>query len=81
MKPCKPARIKGKLEIFSYLDGDVIHYKVVVEGRGALQASGEDMLLAPRRRPAQAVARGAASARSNMQVSTESRLKKTEERT
>ena len=31
----EPTAIEGKLEIFSYLDGDVIHYKVVGEGHGA----------------------------------------------
>ena len=31
-KLSKPSRIDGNLEIFNYLNGDVIHYKVVDEG-------------------------------------------------
>ena len=44
-KLSKPTRIEGKLEIFSYLNGDVIHYKVVNDGHGALDAIGEKILL------------------------------------
>ena len=44
-KLSKPNRINGKLEIFSYLNGDVIHYKVVNEGHGASRAISEKILL------------------------------------
>ena len=44
-KLSKPSIIDGKLEIFSYLNGDVIHYKVVNEGHGALDAISEKILL------------------------------------
>ena len=44
-KLSKPSRIDGNLEIFSYLNGDVIHYKVVDEGHGASRAISEKNLL------------------------------------
>ena len=44
-KLSKPSRIDGELEIFSYLNGDVSHYKVVNEGHGALNAISEKILL------------------------------------
>lgn len=44
-KLSKPTRIDGTLEIFSYLKGDVIHYKVINEGHGALEAISEKILL------------------------------------
>ena len=44
-KLSKPTRIDGKLEIFNYLNEDVIHYKVVNEGHGALEAISEETLL------------------------------------
>ena len=44
-KLSKPSRIDGNLAIFSYLNGDVIHYKVVNEGHGASRAISEKMLL------------------------------------
>ena len=44
-KLSKPSKIDGKLEIFSYLDGDVIHYKVVGEGHGATGAISEEILI------------------------------------
>ena len=40
-----PSRIDGKLEVFSYLNGDVIHYKVVNEGHGASEEISEKILL------------------------------------
>lgn len=40
-----PSRVDGKLEIFSYLNGDIIHYKVVNEGHGASRAISEKILL------------------------------------
>lgn len=40
-----PSRVEGKFEIFSYLDGDVIHYRVLGEGHGATGAVGEEYLL------------------------------------
>ena len=44
-KLSKPTRIDGNLEIFSYLNGDVIHYKVVNEGHGASRAISEKILI------------------------------------
>ena len=44
-KLSKPSRIDGNLEIFSYLNGDVIHYKVVNEGHGASRAISEKILI------------------------------------
>ena len=44
-KLSRPTRIDGNLEIFSYLNGDVIHYKVVDEGHGASRAISEKILL------------------------------------
>ena len=44
-KLSKPSRIDGDLEIFSYLNGDVIHCKVINEGHGASQAISEKILL------------------------------------
>ena len=41
----KPTRIGGTLEVFRYLNGDVIHYKVVNEGHGASRAISEKILL------------------------------------
>ena len=41
----KPTRIDGNLAIFSYLDGDVIHYKVIDEGHSASEAISEKILL------------------------------------
>lgn len=40
-----PTTIDGKLEIFSYLDGDVVHYKVVDEGHNATGQISESILL------------------------------------
>jgi len=44
-KLSRPSRVTGKLEIFSYLDGEVVHYKVTGEGHGATRAVGEKALL------------------------------------
>ena len=44
-KLAKPSRIDGNLAIFSYLNGGVIHYKVISEGHGAAQAISEKILL------------------------------------
>lgn len=44
-KLTEPTRHVGRLEIFSYLDGDVIHYKVVDEGHGATRAISEEVLM------------------------------------
>lgn len=41
----EPSRISGDFEIFSYLDGDVVHYKVKNEGHGAVQGIPEQALL------------------------------------
>lgn len=41
----KPSSVAGKLEIFSYLDGAIIHYKVLGEGHGAAGAIDETTLL------------------------------------
>ncbi len=40
-----PSSVAGKLEIFSYLDGEVVHYKVSGEGHGATHAIDEKTLL------------------------------------
>jgi len=44
-KLSKPSRIDGNLAIFSYLNGDVIHYKVIDEGHGASRAISEKILV------------------------------------
>lgn len=44
-KLSNPSRIDDNLEIFSYLNGDVIHYKVIDEGHGASRAISEKILL------------------------------------
>lgn len=44
-KLSRPSRVAGKLEIFSYLDGDIVHYKVSGEGHGATHAIDEKILL------------------------------------
>ena len=44
-KLSRPTKIDGQLEVFSYLGGDVIHYKVVGAGHGATGAISEKMLL------------------------------------
>lgn len=44
-KLSEPSRIDDNLEIFSYLNDDVIHYKVMDEGHGALRAISEKILL------------------------------------
>ena len=44
-KLSKPTNIDGNLEIFSYLNGDVIHYKVVNAGHGASRAISEKILI------------------------------------
>ena len=41
----KPSSTAGKLEIFSYLDGTIVHYKVLGEGHGAAGAIDEATLL------------------------------------
>jgi len=41
----EPSRISGNLEVFSYLNGDVIHYKVQHEGHGAERGIPEQALL------------------------------------
>lgn len=44
-KLARPSHITGKLSAFSYLDGDVVHYKVSGEGHGATRAIDEKILL------------------------------------
>ena len=44
-KLMKPSSTVGKLEVFSYLDGAIIHYKVLGEGHGAAGAIDEATLL------------------------------------
>ncbi len=44
-KLSRPSRVVGKLSVFSYLDGDVVHYKVTGEGHGATRAIDEATLL------------------------------------
>ena len=41
----QPSETKGQVEIFRYLDGDVVHCKVKDEGHGATHGIGEDILL------------------------------------
>jgi poly(3-hydroxybutyrate) depolymerase len=41
----KPSSTSGKLEIFSYLDGSIVHFKVLGEGHGAASAIDEATLL------------------------------------
>ena len=41
----KPSDIFGNVEVFRYLDGDVIHCKVTNEGHGATHGIGEELLL------------------------------------
>jgi poly(3-hydroxybutyrate) depolymerase len=41
----KPSSAAGKFEVFSYLDGAVIHYKALGEGHGAVGAIDEANLL------------------------------------
>ena len=40
-----PSRTRGNLEIFSYLNGDVVHCKLNKEGHGATHGISEEMLL------------------------------------
>ena len=44
-KLSRPTRVDGTFEIFSYLNGDVIHYKVINKGHGASAAISEKILL------------------------------------
>lgn len=44
-KLTQPSSTDGNLEIFSYLNGDVIHYKVNREGHGASRSINEERLL------------------------------------
>jgi poly(3-hydroxybutyrate) depolymerase len=44
-KLMKPSSTVGKIEVFSYLDGAIIHYKVLGEGHGAAGAIDETTLL------------------------------------
>ena len=44
-KKTHPSSKTGRLEIFSYLNGDVVHYKVNQEGHGATRKVTEDQLM------------------------------------
>ncbi len=44
-KLSRPTKTDGRLEVVSYLDGDVVHYKVSGEGHGATRAVSEQLLL------------------------------------
>ena len=44
-KLTKPTKVEGKLEIFSYLNGDVIHYKVVDGGHDSRGAVNDKTIL------------------------------------
>ena len=44
-KLTEPSKVLGNLEVFRYLNGDVVHYKVNQEGHGATRAINEDVLL------------------------------------
>jgi len=39
------SKVDGKIEVFSYLDGDVVHFKVNEHGHNATQALREELLL------------------------------------
>jgi poly(3-hydroxybutyrate) depolymerase len=41
----EPSKVNGKIEVFSYLDGDVVHFKVNDHGHNATQALSQDLLL------------------------------------
>jgi poly(3-hydroxybutyrate) depolymerase len=43
-KLAQPTRVDGRLEIFSYLDGAVVHYKAVGQGHGSGGAISESVL-------------------------------------
>jgi hypothetical protein len=40
-----PSWKEGQIEVFSYLNGDVLHYKVVGVGHGATHEISEESLL------------------------------------
>ena len=44
-KLSKPSKVNGKIDIFSYLDGDVVHFKVNDHGHNATQALSQELLL------------------------------------
>ena len=44
-KLSKPSKVNGKIDIFSYLDGDVVHFKVNEHGHNATQALSQKLLL------------------------------------
>ena len=44
-KRSRPNHVAGNVEIFSYLGGDVVHYKIVGQGHGAARAINEKTLL------------------------------------
>jgi len=41
----EPTRVEGSAEVFSYLDGDIVHCKVNNEGHGAVHGVSEKLLL------------------------------------
>lgn len=44
-KLSEPSKVNGKIDIFSYLDGDVVHFKVNEHGHNATQALSQELLL------------------------------------
>jgi polyhydroxybutyrate depolymerase len=44
-KLTSPSRREGQLEVFSYLEGDVVHYKVAGAGHGATHEISEEKIL------------------------------------
>ena len=44
-KLSKPSRVIGQIEVFSYLDGNVVHFKVNEHGHNATKALSESLLL------------------------------------
>lgn len=44
-KLTRPTRVNGRIAFFSYLDGNVVHYKVSGEGHGATRQISEETLL------------------------------------
>jgi poly(3-hydroxybutyrate) depolymerase len=44
-KLTRPSRVDGQLSVFSYLDGNVVHYRASGEGHGATRRLSEETLL------------------------------------
>ncbi|MDG1149683.1 MAG: hypothetical protein P8N70_05020, partial [Akkermansiaceae bacterium] len=44
-KIAKPGKVDGKIEVFSYLDGDIVHFKVKEHGHNATRVLSDELLL------------------------------------